>query len=202
MEYILDKMQDQNEISQLILRWGFYRDKGLWQELAKCFHSDGTIDVSWYSGSFKGFVDASKKMAEKGNFSKHLISAPIINIKNNKAISEANVTIMARGKIGPIEADLTSYARFYDLLEKRNGTWKVVKRITIYEKDRLDSVFPSLLFWLGVSRNKYKSFPDAYRFLAYSLKRQGFNVALDLPTDNSPKAKEIYEQGNKWLLIS
>lgn len=191
--------EDLNKISQLILQWGYYRDGCLWKELSSCFHPGGTIAVSWYNGIFEGFIEASEKMAEKGSFSKHLISAPIINIRNNKAISEANVVIMARGKIGPLEADLTTYARFYDLLEKRNGVWKILNRSTIYEKDRLDSVFPSLIFSLAVSKYRYKKYPKAYRFLAYSLERQGFNVDKNLPTDHSKKAKEIYNQGINWL---
>jgi len=40
------------------------------------------------------------------------------------------------------EVDLQSWMRFFDLLERRDGGWRIVKRTAVYEKDRLDPVDP------------------------------------------------------------
>jgi hypothetical protein len=53
---------DTAEISQLIQRWGMSRDQGRWDELSDTFTADGTIFVTWFSGSFKDFVTASRRM--------------------------------------------------------------------------------------------------------------------------------------------
>ena len=39
--------------------------------------------------------------------------------------------------------DYTGYARFYDLLEQRDGVWRIQEWNCIYDKDRLDPVVPS-----------------------------------------------------------
>lgn len=193
-------IQDQIEITQLILKWGCFRDQGLWQELLSTFHTEGTIEVSWYKGCFDGFVTASKEMAKNKNFSKHLIYPPALKINGDKATSETNVIIMARGKTGPLEVDITSYARFYDLVEKRDGIWRVLKRSTIYEKDRIDSVRPSFLFWIGSLMMNFKKYPAAYRYLAFGLEKQGYKIIPDIPIDGSSEANQIYEKGEKWLV--
>lgn len=193
-------LQDEIEIARLIVNWGFFRDQGRWQELLDTFHAEGTIAVSWYRGSFDGFVKASEKMAQNNVASKHLIFPPRIAIRGHKAISEANAVIMARAKIGPLEIDVTSYARFHDLAEKRDGQWRILKRTAIYEKDRLDSVRPSLLFWLASLFMNFKQYPEAYRHLAYGLERQGYKIMPDIPVDGSMEASQIYENAEKWLV--
>jgi hypothetical protein len=40
------------------------------------------------------------------------------------------------------EFDLQSWFQFYDLLEFKNESWRIVKRTAVYEKDRLDLVNP------------------------------------------------------------
>lgn len=191
--------QNKLQIRQLVFRWAFCRDRGLWPELSSCFHPNGFIAVSWYSGSFDGFVAASKKMAKKSIYSKHEITSPLIRIKNSRAICESSVIITAQRRLGLMKVGLISYARFYDHLEQKDGVWKIVKRTTIYEKDRMNSFFISFLYWLCIMKDNRKKYPKAYRFLAYNLHRQGYNVALDLPTDKSKKANETYQQGEKWL---
>ncbi len=191
--------QNKLQIKQLVFRWAFCRDKGLWNELSSCFHSDGFITVSWYSGNFEGFVAASKKMAERGLYSKHEVTSPNIRIINRKAICESSVIITAQRRLGLLKVGLISYARFYDHLEQKDDVWKLVKRTTIYEKDRMNSFFVSFLYWLCIMKNYRKKYPKAYRFLAYNLDRQGYNIASDLPTDKSKKANETYQQGEKWL---
>lgn len=187
------------EIEQLILRWGHLRDNGSWDELSELFHNEGTIEVTWYKGNFKGFMSASDEMKKKGGQSKHLISTPIVDIKGDRAISETNIIIMVRAKTNGLEVDVTTYARFYDLLEKRNGVWRILKRITIYEKDRMDSVQPSLLFWFGSLFMNLKKFPEAYKYLAFVLDKNGYSIMPNIPVHDSDEVKIIYSEGKEWL---
>src|SRR5882757_8723259 len=53
---------------------------------------------------------------------------------------ETDVLILIREFIDATLFDYTSYARFYDLLEKRAGIWRIVEWNCIYDKDRLDPV--------------------------------------------------------------
>ncbi len=186
-------------ISQLMLKWGRARDQSMWESLLDTFHPEGTIEVSWFKGPFDGFVQASKKMAENKSKVKHMIGLPIVSINGNRAVSETSIVIMARGRTGPVDIDITSYARFYDLLENRGDGWRILKRVTIYEKDRIDSVGPSFLFWVGSLFINFDKYPSAYKHLAYGLEKSGYSIVEDLAVDGTVKVAKIYQQGQEWL---
>ena len=54
--------------------------------------------------------------------------------------------IQVRQNIRGVPADMTSYGRFLDRLERRDGRWAIRERASIYERDRLDPVEPSEAF--------------------------------------------------------
>ena len=41
---------DQAAVAQVVANWAAWRDRPDWARLATCFHGDGSIAVSWYSG--------------------------------------------------------------------------------------------------------------------------------------------------------
>ena len=48
---------DKYACAELIQAWGFYRDQAKWPELLATFAAEGEITVSWFSGSFREFVE-------------------------------------------------------------------------------------------------------------------------------------------------
>lgn len=187
-----------DDIADLVNRWTFYRDQERWEELRAVFHRDGEIHLSWYSGPYDGFVAASKKLAEKGGTKvKHLIGVPVIELHQDRAVSEVNVIIKARIFSPAGEVDVTSYARFYDLLERRGGAWRIFRRTAIYETDRIDPVtqnnLPPALF------ADVDQFPGALKFLASSMNRLGIQLAPTVVVDDSEPLKELYASGQAWL---
>src|SRR5271157_2157378 len=100
-------MNDVLGITQNIARFAF-RDQGLWDELRDLFHPNASISVTWYSGPIEGFIERSAKMAaaNRSTTSKHLIGASRVALEGNRALSDTDVTILARAKLGPIEADV------------------------------------------------------------------------------------------------
>jgi len=194
-----ENVSDREAISELINSWVYHRDHGNWDQLRATFWPEGTISFSWFDGPFEQFVDASKEMAEKGSKVKHMVDQPFIKIKGNRAVSEANVTLLGRGVTGPLEIDLTTYLRFYDLLEKREGKWRISKRTAIYEKDRMDCVQPSLLFWIASLFINLKKYPKACRYLGFSLEKAGYEMVSDIVVDPSDELKRLYKDGAAWL---
>ena len=190
---------DRESICELINAWAYHRDRGNWEQLRGIFWPKGTISLSWYDGPFEQFVDSSKKMADTGAQSKHIIAQPFIKINGNRAVSEANVTLHIRGGRSPLEIDLTGHARFYDLLEKREGSWRIFKRTAIYEWDRMDPVQPSLLFWIASLFINLKKYPKACRFMGFSLEKAGLKLKDNIIQDNSEELKLLYNEGDDWL---
>lgn len=193
-----DRVQDKFEISELINHWAFYRDQGDWDALAAVFHDDGAISLSWFDGPHRQFVAASKQLAARpGAIVKHHLGVPSIRVNGLKAVSEVNVTIMVRSRTDFGEVDTTSYARFYDRIEKRAGTWKLSKRVAVYEFDRADPVdrpaLPEAMF------KELDRYPAELKFLASSLDKQGIELSKSFVRDKSPALAELYKSGDAWL---
>ena len=191
---------DRQAISELIHAWAYHRDRGNWEHLRDTFWPGATISLSWFDGPFEQFVDESRGMTEKGSQAKHLVFQPLIKTNDNRAVSETNFVLLARGSNGPLEIDITTYARFYDLLEKREGSWRICKRTAIYERDRMDPVKPSLLFWILCIFIKLKKYPKSCRFLCFALEKAGYERTQNIVEDNSNELNLLYKSGDDFLL--
>lgn len=193
-------MQDlthKQQISELMHNWGFWRDQARWDELRTAFHPEGTINVTWFNGLFTDFVAASIEMRKRRTGSKHWIGGSLIRLAGDRALSETNVMIMGRSVVHDIEVDTVAYGRFFDLVERRAGVWRILRREAIYEKDRVDPVVAGTTVPFDAS--KLAGFPPPYRHLAYSLSSQGFTVSPDLPTNDSASLAKVYAQGEAWI---
>ncbi len=193
-----DGMMAKVEIAELVNNWGFWRDQERWEELSSVFHPGGTISISWYDGPHEGFVEASKMIASGGAaLLKHQLGVPSIRVEGNRAVSEVNVIIMVRASTPFGAVDTSSYARFVDMLEKRDGAWKIRKRVAVYEKDRIDPVdmpgLPPALF------EGLDEFPAELRFLAASMKRGGIELSEAVVLDKSEASKALYGEADAWL---
>ncbi|MEP2827589.1 nuclear transport factor 2 family protein [Parvibaculum sp.] len=194
----IEDMMAKAEIAALVNNWGFYRDQERWGELSSVFHPGGTISISWYDGPHEGFVEASKMIAANGSaLLKHQFGVPSIRVEGTRAVSEVNVVIMVRSSAPAGTVDTTSHARFLDLLERRDGSWKIQKRVAVYEKDRIDPVdmpaLPAAVF------EGLDEFPKELRFLAASMKKAGIELSKTVVLDKSPEAATLYEEGDAWL---
>lgn len=190
-------MLDKHEIVELIQNWGFWRDQGDWSRLRKTFHPEGTITVTWFSGLFSEFIRRSMEMRKTRSRSKHGVGGSTVGIAGDRATAETNVTITNRFVLKGVPVDSTAWGRFYDLLEKRDGAWGIVKRVAIYEKDRFDPLEPGTP--LPVTSAELRAFPEPYCHLAFSLVQGGFPVAADLPTPGSESLARLYAEGEAWL---
>ena len=122
--------------------------------------------MSWFSGPFREFVDRCTQSFNAGQRSKHHILPSLVRVTGERALAETNVVILVRQKIGDVLADMTSYARFLDRLEKTSGRWAIVERAAIYERDRLDAVEPSEAFDRLFAATDLSIYPEPYRYMA------------------------------------
>jgi hypothetical protein len=178
-----------------------FRDQARWEELRDLFTPDGRIAISWYDGPVDGFIAQSKEMATQGaGQTKHLLSEPRITLCGARAVSETDVTIMVRSSAGPIELDVTSYARFLDTFERSpDGIWRIHSRTGIYEKDRMDTVGPSWLFALVYPFLPLSKYPRALRHLAFGLSRTGLPLSAGIILSGSPKETQLKRDAMAWI---
>jgi hypothetical protein len=190
---------DKHACAELIQSWGLFRDQGKWPELLQTFSPDGEIAVSWFSGSFREFVERCRRGFEAGQRSKHHIFPSTVHVAGNRAIGETNIVILVRQKIGGVLADLTSYARFLDRLERSGERWRIQERTAIYERDRLDPVEPSEAFDSLFRSADLSIYPEAYRYMAARLAAAGRALAPVVHRDGSPHTAQLYARYDDWL---
>src|SRR5262245_47449980 len=195
-------IEDEYQIASLLIRWGHARDSDDWETLAGCFHDDATIHISWISGPAKDFIARSRAMAaarKPGDHIKHVISGPWIRVKRDRGFSRCHANLYIRSTIDGHEFDLQSWFRFFDLLERRDNVWAIVKRTAVYEKDRLDPVDPRGVpkdFFAGMDLSV---FPASTKFLCYWLQCIGFSPVTDIISVYSDEEYALREEGARWL---
>jgi hypothetical protein len=207
-------IQDRQGILDLMTGW-MHRDLANWERLGELFHPDGIIEVSWFEGPAKAFIDASVGMGKSDFRSKHFIGQPIVRFCGRKAIAETNAMIIVENVA--LNLGCITHNRFFDLVEKRDGAWKILRRQTIYdmgyftfpcgmaeiEHDALANYdtynFTSPRGTVEIDHNVLAKYPREYAPLAYLLEQTGFSVKRVFATKGSELEKKMKEQGDAWL---
>ena len=189
---------DKATCAELVQAWGFARDQGRWADLLDIFHSDGRIHVSWFMGSHADFVERCRQNHGRAR-SKHLLWPARVHVNGSRAISEVNVTILVRQAIEGVEVDLTSYGRFLDRLERRDGRWRIAERTTIYEQDRLDPVLPSQAFDALMQSADTARYPAPYRYMGYRVVAAGRALAEPVHYDGRAETEAVKSRYAEWL---
>jgi SnoaL-like domain len=193
---------DEHQIANLLIRWGHARDSDDWETLAGCFHDDATIHISWMSGLAKDFVARSRLMAaarKPGEHIKHVISGSWIRVNRDRAFSRCHANLYIRTTIDGHEFDLQAWARFFDLLERRETVWRIVKRTAVYEKDRMEPVDPRGVPEDFFANMDQSAFPASAKFLCYWLVRSGFSPSTNVISVYSDEERAVREEGERWL---
>lgn len=185
-------LEDRQNIADLLAAW-MHRDLAAWDDLRGLFHPDGTIEVTWFEGRFSDFVDASMRMGVSDLRTKHLIASPVVRFNGARAIAETNAVIVAENvRLG---LGCSNHNRFYDLIEKRSGAWKIVRRQSIYDMGSF--TFPRGI--VEVDGAVIARYPREYAPLAYVLEKSGFPVRRVFATKGSDLETAMKRDGQNWL---
>lgn len=187
-------IEDRLAINDLMNGW-MHRDLSQWDELSKLFHPEGTIEVTWFEGLASKFIEGSKRMGASAIGTKHLITNPVIafNAANTRAISETNAMII--GLNSELDLGATCHNRFYDMLEKREGEWRILHRQVVYDFSSFNFPFGAV----DIDKERAKRYPAAYAALAYLLEISGFPVQRVFATKGSELESEMKSHGMSWL---
>ncbi|NMP27634.1 nuclear transport factor 2 family protein [Rahnella sp. SAP-1] len=188
--YLADRLQ----LTDLMNGW-IYRDLAHWDQLRQLFHRDGTIEVTWFEGLFSDFVDGSMRMGGSDLRTKHLLGSPVVTINGNKALVETNAVIIAEN----VKTNLgcSTHNRFFDLVEKRDGVWKIFRRQSIYDMGTF--TFP--LGVVAIDPAIVAKYPREYAALAYLLEMSGFPVKRLFATRGSELETSMKRKGQEWLMM-
>ncbi len=192
-----DLIADKLAIREVIDNWIIYRDSGDWERFATLWHPDAWMTATWFQGPAKEFIEVSREGFNKGVNILHSLGGWTCDVVGNRAISQVKVTVYQRGTLDDVVVDVVCMGRHYDFFEKREGTWAIVRRQSIFEKDRIDPVDPSAV--LKLNEEQLGAFPEGYRHLAYLQTKIGYKVKNNVPGLRGPGVEKLYEEGRAWL---
>ena len=189
-------MDDRTAIREVIENWALWRDAGDWDRFATVWHDDGWMTATWFQGPARRFIEVSREGFDRGVSILHFLGGFTCDVAGHRAVSQTKMTINQRATVDGVLVDVVCTGRFYDFLEKR-GTWGIVRRQPIYEKDRMDPVDPAARLSLDAAH--LATFPEGYRHLGYLQSRNGFTVKSNLPGLRGPAVETLYGEGRDWL---
>ena len=188
--------EDKLAIAEVVQNWALWRDFGDWAKLRTAYHPDGIMTTTRSSGPAADFIAAAAERHGRGG-GKHLMGGSSVRVNGAKALAESQLILLSRAKLGEIEVDVTCHGRFYDRFVRHDGSWCILRRNVIYEKDRIDPVKPGVT--LQLDAQALARFPEGYRHLAYVQAKGGAQVDPDLPTPRSAALERLYREAEAWL---
>ena len=192
-----ETLADKLAIREVVENWVIARDSANWDLFREQWHDDGVMMATWFQGPRDEFIKVSQEGFAKGVNILHFTGASQATVNGTRAISQTRMTILQRGLVHGVLADVDCTGRFYDFFEKRQGKWGIVLRQPIYEKDRLDPVTPGET--IGFDQDLLAKYPEGYRYLAYLQVQAGYPVKLDMPGLRGPEVAALYARGAAWL---
>ncbi len=188
---------EKRAIRELVENWALWRDARLWDRFRTVWHADGRMMATWFQGGFEEFIKVNDEGWARGVRILHFLGGSSIDVAGHRAIAQTKTTISQRAAVEGVICDVVCTGRFYDFFAKRDGSWGLVLRQPIYEKDRLDPVDPSAK--LVLDRDLLERYPEGYRHLAYLQTKIGYKVKPDMPGIEGPELDLLYARGARWL---
>jgi hypothetical protein len=188
---------DRREIRDLVENWAVWRDAGLWDRFATCWHPHGVMMATWFQGPAAEFIRVSREGWDKGVSILHFLGGTSIDLAGGRAVAQTKMTISQRGLVEGEMCDIVCTGRFYDFLMKHGDDWKIRLRQPIYEKDICIPLRPGAR--IDLDQELLQRFPQGYRHLAYMQTKIGYGVKTDMPGLKGPEVEALYALGEDWL---
>src|SRR4051794_23191310 len=145
------EIEDDRLIRELLQNWAVWRDAGDWERFRTVWHPDGVMMATWFQGPFEDFIRVTKEGWEKGVSILHFLGGSAIEVAGDRAIAQTKMTITQRGPVDGVLCDVVCTGRFHDFVERHAGSWKLLHRQPIYERDRIDPVDPAATLHLDAA---------------------------------------------------
>lgn len=186
-------------VVELVTTERWCRDTWQWERMHECYHEDSHVVVSWFDGTGRQFVDASREMVEAGLRSIHLLGPSSVDVLGTRAVVDTGCTINVRRRVDAVDVDIVSFARLRSKVEQDDaGAWRMRSLQAVFQKDMLQPVVAGET--PPIDRTKLASYRPSYRFLAYSDALSGYDVSNDLPGFDRPdSAQKLFEEERDWL---
>ncbi len=144
-----ERLADRARIVDALARYARGVDRRNWAFVRSAFHPGATVDQGDYKGSAEGLIESMAARHGAIEQSMHILTNTLIEFDSQDgAIVETYYTAIQRNAHLPIEMrrallganaptegkiDLRAVGRYVDRFERRDGAWRIARRVCIVE---------------------------------------------------------------------
>jgi hypothetical protein len=132
----LEIMIDREAIRDVITRVARGEDRRHEGLLRSAYWPDATIDFGVMQGGFEDYLTWCVPGSPDIPVTQHMLGQCMISLRGGSAKAETYVQSYHRVKAEGGERDTAMGGRYLDVLEKREGEWRIAARTMIYDWDR------------------------------------------------------------------
>jgi SnoaL-like domain len=136
---------DRRELHELVLRLARAIDRNDRPGMLACYHPDAVDDHGEFKGSAQGFADwVAMLHRDRVESMSHLIANHLVDIAGNEARGETYVHVYLNGRpTGGQRFLMTGIGRYLDRFERRDGVWRIARRLVLTDIEHTDILPPT-----------------------------------------------------------
>jgi SnoaL-like domain len=129
---------DEREIREVLVRYVRAADHLDYEALRSCYHSDATEDRGRFKGGIDGFIEWIQQTLNGLESTWHMLGTPAIELDGDRAWVETYCLGVQRHRsvednLGGASVDRLGPYRLIDRFERRDGEWRIARRVAVYE---------------------------------------------------------------------
>ena len=127
---MVDELTARAAVDEVLLDYARGNDHGDDAMIRSCFWPESKHKHGGFDGTSTAFVDFAMKVGASLKYSKHHISNISVRVDGDRAFSECYYFAHHRRnkKDGTGEEDAFFEGRYIDILQRRDGVWKIIQR--------------------------------------------------------------------------
>src|SRR5580693_423530 len=129
---------DRAQIHDVLMRYSRGVDRGVGELVMSVFHPDAALDMGRGPIAPAALAEGIAKMTATGTM--HFIGNEYVEVDGDTAYSETYFISYATITDSGQSATRSRGGRYLDRFERRDGQWKIARRVLVDEWSRLDSL--------------------------------------------------------------
>ena len=142
MQKTLDELLAEAAIKDVQIRYCRAVDRMDYDLLRTCFHPDASASYGFFEGGVDAFVEMAKQSLANYSGTTHFTGNQLVEVAGDSAWAEHYTCATHRcpaDDSGPLR-DFVTLIRYVDRMERRDGDWRIARRLLILDSHRTDPV--------------------------------------------------------------
>lgn len=133
MQPELNELLAQQQVRDVLLRYCRGIDRMDKELVRSCYHPDASDEHGSFTGNVEEFLAWCWRLLTRYTSTMHYLANILVEIDDQRAQAESYGTAVHRGDSQYPERNLVIGFRFVDILEKRDGDWRILRRVATTE---------------------------------------------------------------------